>query len=106
MAGQLCDCGVQRSQFVFDDGPDQVIIDLEVSVHEDVVHPDNFSPWYIRPLVAGFLREPACGLTDDLEMSHDPYLDEFVVVKGCPAAVGVALDSLDSFENVLNAVRI
>jgi hypothetical protein len=96
----------QRSQFVFDDGADEVVVDLEVAVHEDVAHTDDFSPRQVRLLIAGVLRQPAGLLADDQVMSDDPHLDEFVVVEDGPASVGGPLDTFDGFEDVLNAVRI
>jgi hypothetical protein len=71
-AGQLGECGAQRSQFVFDDGADEVVVDLEVAVHQDVVHTDELSPRQVRLLIASVLRQPTGRLADDLEMSDDP----------------------------------
>jgi hypothetical protein len=66
LAGQSCDGGAQWRQLVLDDRPDEVVVDLEVAVHEDVTHPDDLSPRNVRLLIASLLGEPAGCLTDDL----------------------------------------
>ena len=51
-------------------------------------------------------RERPTGLTDDLEVVHDPYLQERFVVEGAPSSRCTFLNPIDCLEDVLKTLEV
>src|SRR5918996_2848215 len=63
-----------------------------------------FRPWYALLTVVKLLRQTTCRFADDLEVPHEPVLNQFVRLKGLPSARGVAFDISDPIEDIPQAL--
>ena len=48
-------------------------------MHKNVAHADDFLPRYFRVGIGEFLRNIRGRLADNLQMMHDPVLDQFIM---------------------------
>jgi hypothetical protein len=64
-------------------------------MHKDVPHANDGTPWNVRMRRFPVLRQSACGLTDNLQVVHNPVLDQLVTVERVPSCLCIALDSLN-----------
>jgi hypothetical protein len=80
--------------------PCQVGIYLEVSVNEDVSHARDLMPWNLRRERTDLIRYGSGRFSDDLEMTHEPRLQQFIALERALIAVGVALDRRDRLHSV------
>jgi hypothetical protein len=75
--------------------PNQILIDAEVLVNQSVAHSDDFLPRNLGMGIPEWSGDQPAGFSDNLNVVHDPGLDEFVVVEGLTPACRVFLDTLD-----------
>lgn len=100
---QLPDGLLDFRQVTFNDVPDLLQIHTEVFMNEDVPHRDYLRPRYNRMRLVEISPEPRRCFANDLEVMHDPDSQEFVLFKGITPLHGVALDTLDSLQNILES---
>jgi hypothetical protein len=106
VGGHSRDCAAKCGQFMLDDRPHQIEVNLEVPMHQHVSHSDDLSPRHVWLLIACALGEPAGGLADDLQVSDYPDLDQLIRIERFSTVGGVSPDSVDGFDDVLNSVAI
>src|SRR5436309_7284018 len=70
-------------------------------MHEDMTHAHDLGPREVRSVCEHVRWQRTDRFTDVLEMTHKPGLDQFVFLKGLPAANSVPFDVPDGFKNVL-----
>ncbi len=55
-------------------------------------HAHDFGPGYGLLPIANFLRKRACRFTNNLKVSYEPVLNEFIRLKHLTSARGIAFD--------------
>jgi hypothetical protein len=64
-------------------GPHDVNIDSEIMVYENMAHAYDLRPRYLGMLRLQLGRNVASGLAYDLQVVHDPSLNQLILFKGC-----------------------
>jgi len=80
--------------------PHEIGIYLELSVNKYVSHPGNLRLWNLRGEGANLFRDCPGRFSDDLEMAHEPRLQQFIAFDRLLFASGVAFNRLDSLHDV------
>jgi len=80
--------------------PHDVQVDVEVAVNENISHPDDLRPLDIRRHGSHVFGQRPGRLPDNLLVADEPFLQELVLLKGCPSPVQVALNSGNGLETV------
>jgi len=73
---------------------------------EEVPQRDDRRPGDLGMLGADLFRETSSRLADQLQMTENPDLDEFVTLEGCPPASRVPIDPVDGIENIEQPLAI
>jgi hypothetical protein len=96
----------EHREVTLHDVPHRDRIDLEVAVSQGVAHSDDAAHRHVGMVPPPFIRQPAGGFADDLEMVHYPRLHKLADFEALPAGCGVALDALDGLEDVAHPFGI
>ena len=83
--------------------PDDVRVDLEVAVHQDISHTDDLCPRYVLRQGSDLRRKRSSSLADDLQVSDEPSLEQFVMLERFLAPIDVTINGANCFQNIPQA---
>lgn len=64
------------------------------------------APWHLGMSRSQLVREASASLADDLQVVNDPHLHERIRVEGLAVELGLLLNTVDRFEDVLEAIEV
>ncbi len=81
--------------------PDSIMINLKIQVNKNVSYTVGLLPWNIRMKFSEVLRYSTYSLTNNLKMTHNPRLYQFILIKGFFSLNCILLDISNGLLNIL-----